>query len=76
MALDQNMMEMVGHGFKILNISNYILVSQEMFNKMGRYHPNYYEIINLYMELLKDMNFYNSYIRKTVQTISKENIAQ
>ena len=76
MALDQNMMEMVGHGFKILNISNYILVSQEMFNKMGRSHPNYYEIINLYMELLKDMNFYNSYIRKTVQTISKENIAQ
>jgi hypothetical protein len=31
-------MEQINHGFHIINLVNFILQSQEGFNKMGRYY--------------------------------------
>lgn len=55
----ESKIKIIEHGFKILNVCNYMLVSQEMFNKMGRYHINYHEILNLFLQLIKDLNIYN-----------------
>lgn len=62
-------LEIVNHGFKILNLCNYILQSQEMFNKMGRYHIEHEEILSMYMQLLDDLNHFNNYVKLSVRVI-------
>lgn len=45
--------------------------SQDLFNKMGRYHLSYNEILNMFMQLLKDLNHFNVYIKKSVGKVMK-----
>lgn len=61
---DFNVIELINHGFVILNLCNYILQSQYTFNKMGRYYLEYNEIINLFIMYLNDLIVYNSYIKE------------
>ena len=48
---------------------NYILQSQEMFNKMGRYHFDHNEIINMYLQLLQDLDYFNLFIKKSIKIL-------
>lgn len=59
--------ELISHGFKIINLMNYILESQETFNKMGRYYIDHHEIFNMFIILLYDLDYFNLYIKKTVK---------
>lgn len=44
-----------------------------MFNKMGRYHIEQEEILSMYMQLLEDLNLFNSYIKISVKIIMDRN---
>ena len=59
----------VAHGFKILNLMNFILQSQEMFNKMGRYHLDHCEILNMYLQMLQDLDYFNRFIKNSVNSL-------
>lgn len=45
-----------------------------MFNKLGRYHIEYEEIISMYIQILRDLDLFNSYINKSANAIMLENI--
>lgn len=64
--------EMVSHGFRIINLMNFILQSQEMFNKMGRYHITHNEILNMYLELLQDLDYFNIFLKKSIKILIKD----
>jgi hypothetical protein len=66
-------MEIINNGFVILNLVNYILLSQYTFNKMGRYYIDHKEILNLFVMYLNDIIVYNDYI-KMVTSFSVKNI--
>ena len=68
-----NIMEIINNGFVILNLVNYILLSQYTFNKMGRYYIDHKEILNLFVMYLNDIIVYNDYI-KMVTSFSVKNI--
>lgn len=40
-----------------------------MFNKMGRYYIEYEEIMSMYLQVLQDLDLFNSYINKTASAI-------
>lgn len=40
-----------------------------MFNKMGRYHPTYYDILSMFIQFLKDLDIFNEYFKKSVGLI-------
>jgi hypothetical protein len=40
---------------------------------MGRYHFGHEEIISMYMQLLEDLNLFNSYIKISVKIIMDRN---
>ena len=63
---------MVSHGFKIVNMMNFILQSQEMFNKMGRYHSDFNEIINMYLQFLQDLDYYNIFMKKSIKILLQD----
>lgn len=43
---------------------------------MGRYHVEFNEILNLYIQLLSDLNFHNAYLKKTVEYLIKDNTSR
>lgn len=45
-----------------------------MFNKLGRYHIEYQEIISMYIQVLRDLDLFNSYINKSANAILLENL--
>ncbi len=45
-----------------------------MFNKLGRYHIEYQEIISMYIQILKDLDLFNSFINKSANAIITEHI--
>lgn len=47
--------------------------SQEMFNKMGRYYVEYEEILNMYMQILEDIEIFNAYLKGSVREIIERN---
>lgn len=59
-------MELINHGFKILNLGTYLLTSQRTFLQTGRYYRNYQEILSLYLQLVQDLNNFNEFIKKLV----------
>ena len=64
--------EIINHGFKIINLMNSVLESQEIFNKMGRYYLGFRELFNMFIMILRDVDFYNMYIKKTIKKFLKK----
>jgi hypothetical protein len=56
-----------------LNLINYAIQSQEMFNKMGRYYIKYEEVLNMYMQLLEDIEMFNSFLKISAKEIIEKN---
>ena len=51
---------------------NFIIESQEMFNKMGRYYHHFNEIFNMFLMFLQDIEYFNHYIKKTIKKLLQE----
>jgi hypothetical protein len=68
-----NIIEIINHGFIVLNLVNYILRSQYTFNKMGRYYLEHKELLGVFIKYLQDLLVYNTFI-KTVTSLSLKNI--
>lgn len=51
----------------MLNLINFILLSQYTFNKMGRYYIERREILDLFLMYLEDLTIFNSYIKRICQ---------
>lgn len=62
-----SIIELTDRGFKIMNLANYLLQSQSLFNKMGRYHIKNNEMIIIFLEILYDLTAFNSFFRNSVQ---------
>ena len=67
--ITENFIEIINHGFVIVNLVNYILRSQQTFNKMGRYYIDHKELLSLFMKYLEDLLIYNAFI-KSVTSLS------
>ena len=61
----------IHNGFEILNLINFIILSQESFNKMGRYYVEHEEILNLFIMYLDDLTIYNDYTKKLAKLLTK-----
>lgn len=66
--------ELINHGFTILNLGNCILNMQDAINKMGRYHGDFNEIKSIFLVLAKDLDSYNNYIKRSLAVIIRRNI--
>jgi hypothetical protein len=60
--------ELINKAFVILNMMNFILQMQNIFNKMGRYYSEHEEMLNLFLVLLQDMTIYNDFIKKVTNS--------
>lgn len=69
----EDIIEAINHGFVVLNLVNYILKSQQTFNKMGRYYLNHKELLSLFIKYLEDLLVYNTFIKK-LTNLSLQNI--
>ena len=65
-------MSHINNGFEILNLINFILQSQESFNKMGRYYIEQDEILNLFVMYLDDLTIYNDYTKRLAKVITRK----
>lgn len=70
-----NIIQVINHGFIVLNLVNYILRSQYTFNKMGRYYLEHKELLGVFIKYLQDLLVYNTFI-KTVTNLSLKNIKE
>lgn len=57
----------------MLNLVNYILHSQQTFNKMGRYYLPHKELLALFIKYLEDLIVYNAFIKR-VTALSVRNV--
>lgn len=65
----------LNRGFVVLNLVNYILRSQQTFNKMGRYYLPHKELLALFIKYLEDLIVYNAFIKR-VTALSIKNIKE
>jgi hypothetical protein len=74
-AQKHSIIEVINHGFIVLNLVNYILMSQYTFNKMGRYYVEHKELLAVFIKYLQDLLVYNTFI-KSVTSLSLKNIKE
>ena len=70
--VEEEVMEVISHGFIVLNLINYILESQGTFNKMGRYFPEREEMLNVFIMYINDLIVYNMFVKNIVELSLKE----